>query len=364
MRKLLFIVILGLGSSLNCMEREKTLPVEMEMAILAIPGNENLREKIKILPKYRRVCKEWNSRFHNSSNLNFFFQPLELKGLSETQIKAIKAFLCFALSNENAKQAEISFLKDLHNHFGIEEIPLAKLLTDGFPLHRMAKGGASKATNCLILLGCDKETQNEDKLCPLHEAAANGHLEVVRVLLAQNANKEAEGLIGLRPLHFASMKGYCAIVQFLLTQGAEREAQEEFHNFTALHYAAAAGHLEIVLSLLTEGCNKEACGKGAVTPLHRAAENGHLNVVQLLLAQGAEKNALCDRDRTPLHYAAEGGHLDVVRFLLSQGVAKQTRKNDTPTPLHDSARMGHLEIMKLLLNLWVYLARHRIGISE
>ncbi len=259
-------------------------------------------------------CTDWCLMFPGCMNSAESYETL----LKEGEISLIKFINDVAIDIPllaAVLKGKIDFIEDLVDQGANVD---AKTLKRGITsLHWAAHHGKLDVVKCLVELGADTETEEDDGRTPLHLAAYSGHLDVVKCLVELGADKDVTTDDGSTPLHIAAYSGHLDVVKYLVDFGADKDVRTDYGK-TPLHIAALNGHLDVVKYLVKHGADKEARDDDGRTPLHLAVIDGHLDVVECLVKYGADKETRDDDEWTAVYIAVDEGHHDIAEYLVGE----------------------------------------------
>ncbi len=184
------------------------------------------------------------------------------------------------------------------------------------PVHYAAQYGHAEIVRLLHSHGADVcESDFYLGSSPIGKAARNGIIETVRCLLDLGVDVNTVDDDRLTPL-FSGVAGQdSGTVKFLIDRGANVSYKDDECGDTPLHWVADRSNTEIVQMLLERGADVNAIGYERGTPLHVAADSGRIEHVKVLLCSGADRTVRDKDDLTPLALAERKQHTDVVRLL-------------------------------------------------
>ena len=197
---------------------------------------------------------------------------------------------------------------------------------------------------CLLDIGVNVHSKNNEGKTALHIAAQKGNTQIIEALINQQSQIDPIDKQGGTPFHLAIYHGHLSVANQLKTLGADIKLKTS-KGSNALHLAAGQGHVDIVEWLLKKSLNINEPNNTSKTPLHVAAAMGRLSVVKQLLHLGAAVHLQDQQGQTALHLAAQNNHIDVFTELIHDSDPTTMLDKAGQSPLDLAMQAGHFELL-------------------
>lgn len=199
-----------------------------------------------------------------------------------------------------------------------------------------------KIFNCLISIGANVNTADDEGNTPLHYAAGSQDSRLVSELLDAGATVAFNNR-NQNPLHFVAEATQSVTIRHLIDAGADVNWKDQ-EGATPLHTAARMGSPSAVAALIEAGADVHAYDHHAWQPIHVAAAAAGTKSCEVLLDHGVDVNApiVCNADESnassPLHLAALSGCSKTTALLLKRGANVLAADSNGDLPIHLAVR--------------------------